>query len=142
MEPSLRHWLEASQSAGGTFATEVEMKQLERLIRCRLPDQIRQVLLTVNRAEGFVDESYIAFFDLSDIAEACVAQVPEIGFIPFASNGGGELYGLDCRRQPPGFVLMPAVGTEWKAAIHLGSDWETFWQALARGNLFDSLCAE
>jgi hypothetical protein len=67
------------------------------------------------------------------------AQGDTRGFIPFASNGAGEWYGIDSGVESPAFVLMPSIGTEWGAAMLLGATWDEFWETLKRGNLFDQV---
>jgi len=59
------------------------------------------------------------------------------GFVPFASNGGGEWYGCDSRTVPPAFVLMPMIGVEWDVAMFLSDTWDGFPEALKAGRLFD-----
>jgi hypothetical protein len=136
MSSALEQWLGTAAKGADFPATDVEVKRLESLIGFGLPEQIRLVFLTANRAEGFVGKSYLAFFDVDDVVQWCNGPEYETGFIPFASNGGGEWYGLDSRQQPPKFVLMPAVGIAWSAAMCLGTHWETFWQSLQQGDLF------
>ncbi len=98
------------------------------------------MVTTANRPEGFVGESYIAFFSLDDLAQSWRdAQESPRGFIPFASNGAGEWYGIDSRLESPEVVLMPPIGTEWAAAMFLGATWDEFWETLRRGNLFDQV---
>lgn len=57
------------------------------------------------------------------------------GFVPFASNGGGEWYGYDSRAVAHPFVLMPSIGMEWAAAMLLGNTWEGFLETLSGGDL-------
>jgi hypothetical protein len=104
----------------------------------RLPDPLRFLLTTADQPEGFVGESYIAFFAVDDLAQCCAdVQSAAPGFIPFASNGAGEWYGVDSRLKTPAFVLLPAIGAEWSAAMFLGSGWAEFWKTLQRGDLYE-----
>jgi hypothetical protein len=66
-----------------------------------------------------------------------VAQESAPGFIPFASDGGGELYGFDSRQATEYFLLMPAIGMAWSVATFLGGTWVDFWEALELNTQFD-----
>jgi hypothetical protein len=121
-------------------ATEAGLRPIEEQIGYRLPEELRRVLTLASRPEGFVGESYIAFFNTDDLIRNWRdAQPLARGFVPFASNGGGEWYGFDSRLESPAtaFLLMPSIGMEWGVATFLGANWEEFWETLKRGNLFD-----
>ena len=65
------------------------------------------------------------FFNVSDIVAGWrQAQQMAEGFVPFASNGGGEWYGYDSRSPQRPFVLLPAVGMGWDDAMLLGATWK------------------
>jgi hypothetical protein len=129
MSGGLETWLEAHNSEHQSAVTESRVRDVESHIGCRLLDEVRRVLKGPHRPEGFVGESYIAFFD-SDPLLLCwrEAQLCAGGLVPFASNGGGDWYGFDSRLCPPAaaFVLMPAIGMEWEVAMFLGCTWEDF----------------
>lgn len=130
-------WLASVFNAGNEPATEAKLQSVELRIGYRLPDEVRRVLVLGNRPEGAVGDSYIAFFNSEDLLQCWLdAQASAEGFVPFASNGGGEWYGLDSRQSSPAFLLMPAIGMEWEVAMFLGNTWEEFWKTLEGGNLF------
>jgi hypothetical protein len=130
-------WLATVFNASSEPATEAKVQSVELRIGYRLPDEVRRVLVLGNRPEGFVGDSYIAFLNGEDLIQCWLdAQASAGGFVPFASNGGGEWYGLDSRQSSPAFLLMPAIGMEWEVAMFLGGTWNEFWNALERGNLF------
>jgi hypothetical protein len=138
MADTLENWLQAATTGDGPSATEAVLQSIESQIGYRLPREIRTVLTFANRPEGFVGESYIAFFNPEDVIQGWrEAQDSAPGFVPFASNGGGEWYGLDSRLDSPSFVLMPSIGMEWAEAVFLGTTWQELWETLQRGNLFD-----
>jgi SMI1 / KNR4 family (SUKH-1) len=140
MVAPLQEWLATAYRGDEPPATESQLRNIESQIGLRLPDPVRFVMTTLYRPEGFVGESYIAFFTLDDLAQSWRdAQGGARGFIPFASNGAGEWYGIDSRLESPAFVLMPSIGTEWGAAMLLGATWDEFWETLKRGNLFDQV---
>jgi len=137
MTRPLQEWLATAYCSDGAPASETEIRGVESQIGSRLPEPVRLVLTTACRPEGFVGGSFIAFFTLDDLAQCWRnAQDSARGFIPFASNGAGEWYGLDSRLKDPPFVLLPSLGTEWGTAMLLGATWDKFWRTLRSGNLF------
>jgi hypothetical protein len=135
----LQGWLKSDQVRRQTSpATEQELQEVESEIGNRMPEPLRQLLLTSGSPEGFLGESYIAFFNATDIA-ACWRQAQQMasGFVPFASNGGGEWYGYDSRSAHSPFVLLPAIGMEWGDAMLLGMTWDDFLAVLKQGTLFE-----
>jgi hypothetical protein len=138
MIDSLEDWLATASISGEPAATEAELREVESHIGRRLPDEIRRVLKTENRPEGFIGKAYVAFFNVHDLIQCWRnAQESAPGFVPFASDGGGEWYGFDSRQDAPPFLLMPAIGMEWGVAMLLGANWSSFSETLQRGNLFD-----
>jgi hypothetical protein len=136
----LQEWLATAYRGDESPATESRLCSIESQIGLRLPDPVRFVMTNAYRPEGFVGASYIAFFTLDDLAQSWRdSQENARGFIPFASNGAGEWYGIDSRLKSPPFVLMPSIATEWEAAMLLGATWDEFWETLKRGNLFDQV---
>ncbi len=141
MSDTLENWLATAFKSDNPPTTEAGLQGVESHIGCRLPDEVRRVLTLANRPEGFVGESYIAFFDTDGLIQCWRdAQEAACGFVPFASNGGGEWYGVDSRLDVPVFLLMPSIGMEWGVAIFLGATWDGFWETLKRGNFFDPNC--
>jgi SMI1 / KNR4 family (SUKH-1) len=135
----LRNWLESDQVVRRSAPiAEEEIQKVESEIGNRIPEPLRQLLLTSGSPEGFLGESYIAFFNATDIT-ACwrEAQQMAVGFVPFASNGGGDWYGYDSRSPLCPFVLLPAVGMDWDDAMLLGATWNDFLGVLKNGNLFE-----
>ena len=138
MSDPLEDWLATALRGDDSPATEAGLRTVESQIGCRLPDAIRFTLTRAYRPEGFVGESYIAFFTIDDMLRCWRdAQIGAHGFVPFASNGGGEWYGLDSRLDASAFLLMPSIGMDWGTAMFLGATWDEFWETLQRGNLLD-----
>jgi hypothetical protein len=136
---SLQDWIGSDTvSRHHAPATEQELKEVEDEIGHRLPEPLRQILQTSGGPEGFFGESYIAFFSATDLA-ACwrQAQQTAVGFVPFASDGGGERYGYDSRSPTRAFVLLPSIGMEWGVATLLATTWDEFLDVLRRGTLFE-----
>lgn len=130
----LEQWLDTNTQRDRGSAGEAEVQSAEQLIGRRLPEELRQVLLRFERPEGFLGESYIRFFDISELIKCWkMANEWAQGFVPFASNGGGEWYGYDSRAVPLVFLLMPMIGTEWGVAMFLSDTWSGFVEALRAG---------
>jgi hypothetical protein len=135
---TLQDWLATARHGDDVPPADSHLQAVEAHMGVRLPAPVRLVLTTAHRPEGFVGDSYIAFFAVDDLARCWAdAQRTAPGFIPFASNGAGEWYGIDSRLNPPTFGLIPAIGAEWSTAMLLGAAWDDFWETLKRGNLFD-----
>jgi len=114
------------------------MRDVESRVGHRFPDELRRILATACRPEGFVGQSYIAFLDPEDLIQCWTSARDEAkGFVPFATNGAGEYYGFDSRRSPVRFLLMPSIGMEWDVAMFLGDTWIAFWETLRKGDLFE-----
>ncbi len=80
----LQDWLGSSQVLlRQARASDKELQDVESEIGHRLPEPLRQLLLTSGGPEGFFGESYIAFFNSNDIAE-CWRQAQQMasGFVP------------------------------------------------------------
>ncbi len=135
---SVQEWLETNTRRDQGSASEAEVQAAEQLIGHRFPEGLRHVLLGFERPEGFLGESYIRFFDTSELIK-CWKMSNEWaqGFVPFASNGGGEWYGYDSRAVSPVFVLLPVIGIEWDGAMLLSETWSGFVEVLKSGKLFD-----
>ncbi|MEP7367308.1 MAG: SMI1/KNR4 family protein [Acidobacteriota bacterium] len=137
MLDSLPTWIATSLTGDGILPSEADIREMGSRIGQQLPDELRLLLITANQPEGFVGNSYVAFFDVEEIV-GCWLQAKESvhDFVPFASNGSGEWYGLDYRSASARFVLMPSIGIAWDAAIFIGATWDEFWESLQKGSLF------
>jgi hypothetical protein len=113
MSDSLEDWLSTAVKTAERPAVETRLREVESQTGCRLPDEVRNILTLGNKQEGFVGASFIAFFDADDLIRCWHdAQDSARGFVPFASNGGGEYYGWDSRHHRQAFLLMPSIGME------------------------------
>lgn len=134
----LQSWLKSDQVLRQEpAATEKEINQVESEIGDHLPTPLRELLLASRAPEGFLGESYIAFFSATDLVGCWrEAQRASAGFIPFASDGGGEWYGYDSRSASRPFVRLPSIGNDWNVAMFLGETWDDFLDSLKRGIRF------
>ncbi len=139
MPDTFQDWLRSDQVLRQQApATEAQLQELESQIGQQLPESLRRCLLISGSPEGFLGKSYIAFFSASDIETSWrESQEAAPGFVPFASNGGGEWYGYDASNPGRFFVLLPSIGMEWKAALLLANTWDAFLDALNRGDPFE-----
>jgi hypothetical protein len=135
---SVQEWLQTNTQHEHGSASEAEVQAAEQEMGHRFPDGLRHLLLVFEGPEGFLGESYIRFFDTSELINCWrVSDEWAKGFVPFATNGGGEWYGYDSRAVPVVFVLMPMIGVEWQVAMFLSDTWSGFIETVKTGRLFD-----
>jgi len=139
MSTALDNFLAKAHKGPGQPASEADLLKLESQNGTNLPDEIRRLLTLTFSPAGFVGRSYIDFFTIRDMLSVDPwVQDAVSGFVPFASNGGGEYFGFDSRTEPPPFVMLPAIVLNWDDAMLLGRDWDAFWKTLRRGELFET----
>ena len=137
MHDIVEKWLADALTSDEPPLTEFRAREIESALSMRLPEELLYILTTAGGAAGFVGQSYISFVNGGELL-GWRREVDQYapGFFPFATNGGGEYYGLDSRCQSPAYVILPAIGMNWGDAWLLGASWSEFWETLEQGDLF------
>ena len=127
----LRQMLARFKCSSG--ASDSSIRESEAKLGFNLPVEYIAFLKLTNGGEGFIGGEYAIFWNVEELAEANADyQVHEYaaGLLIFGSNGGGEAYGFDTRREPWPVVRMPFVGMNWDQAISIGDSFSEFLERL------------
>ena len=127
----LRQMLARLKCSSG--ASDSSIRESEAKLGFNFPVEYIAFLKLTNGGEGFIGEEYAIFWNVEELAEANADyQVHEYaaGLLIFGSNGGGEAYGFDTRREPWPVVRMPFVGMNWGQAISIGDSFSEFLERL------------
>ncbi len=111
------------------------LQQLEREAGFRLPEDYAWFLKQMDGGEGFVGSAYLILWPVGDLLEMNKAyQVAEYapGLLLFGSNGGGEAFAFDTRKEDRSIVSVPFVGMELTLVRPLGSNFKGFLEELFR----------
>ena len=131
MADDLRQMLARLKCSSG--ASDSSIRESEAKLGFNFPVEYIAFLKLTNGGEGFIGEEYAIFWNVEELAEANADyQVHEYaaGLLIFGSNGGGEAYGFDTRREPWPVVRMPFVGMNWGQAISIGDSFSKFLEHL------------
>ena len=131
MADDLRQMLARLKCSSG--ASDSSIRESEAKLGFNFPVEYIAFLKLTNGGEGFIGEEYAIFWNVEELAEANADyQVHEYaaGLLIFGSNGGGEAYGFDTRREPWPVVRMPFVGMNWGQAISIGDSFSEFLERL------------
>lgn len=91
------------------------------------------VLRYTNGGEGFLRESYLRLFSINTLISINNAyQIKRFtpGLILFGSNGGGDAFCFDTRKDPVEIIQVPFIPMDFKYAELLGKSFLEFLQKL------------
>mgnify|MGYP000904116999 CR=1 FL=1 len=115
-------------------ATEESIWASELAFRRSFPLQYRQFLLLSNGAEGPVGRSsYLVLWPVEQLVPLNVSYETEKyapGLLIIGSDGGGEAYGFDTRKEVLSVVQTPFVGMSWDVARQLAGSFNEFIELL------------
>jgi len=100
------------------------------------PRDYRVFLLKHNGGEGPIGKTYLALWRVEDLVqrnEAYCVTTYAPGLLLFGSDGGGEGYGFDTRKQPGRVVMIPFILMTWLEASYLSGDFAAFMKRLEDG---------
>jgi cell wall assembly regulator SMI1 len=113
-------------------ATSTDIARCEEQLGLTLPADLVALLRAADGGEGFVGEEYLRLWGTQELAANYdgyrVAEFP--GYLPFATNGGGESFGYDLRGSSPKIVMVPFL-FEWDAAVEMGGSIREFLERAA-----------
>ena len=124
----MHHFLENMNLKYG--ASDAAIRESEKQIGSRLPEEYVHLLKLTNGGEGFIGEnSYLVLWGVEELASMNAGYevqkyVP--GLLIFGSDGGGEAYGFDMRTSHWPVVQVPFVGMTWGLAESLGESFNAF----------------
>ncbi len=113
-------------------------KELARVSAIRLPKEYFDLLLYSNGGEGrlALDPGWFQLWTVEEVlglnrAYEIDKNLP--GYFGFASSGGGELLGFDCRQgEPYKVVKIPFIPMIESEAVIIAKDFEEFIRAIGR----------
>lgn len=97
-----------------------DVRSAETALGISLPQDYHDFLLRHDGGEGFVGEYYLILWKASELVPFNKDYEVDLyapGFVIFASNGGGEGFAFDTRREPFGIVQVPFVGLSHADAV-------------------------
>ena len=122
----------SSEDYGGTSkfypaADLNKIKQLEKALSIKFPEDYTAFLLSTNGYDGKIGQSYSIFIQVEKIEKYTKDYggefFPWIVFI--GTDGGNEMYVIDTRDEKIAFGILPYIGDE-NDFISLGSTFEKF----------------
>ncbi len=120
--------LASALHSGGAADAHV-IAEAEAQLGFQLPDEYREFVRFNDGAEGFVGDTYVSFWHVSEVAELnAFARVERFapGLTAFGTDGGTEFFGFDRRGGGFAVVEMPVVGIEWGYARPHGDSFVEF----------------
>lgn len=94
-----------------------------------LPLDFVSFMFYSNGAEGKIGDNYLVIWDINKIMSNNKDYDVETfvpGLLLFGSDGGGEAFGFDYRKEPPVIVKIPFIGMNWKLAIKVSNNFLEF----------------
>jgi hypothetical protein len=114
---------------GKEGALPEEVAKVEAAFDRKLPNELREILLAANGFGGVIGDHELLIWSAEEIVDYNRANKVQEYFpalLMFGSDGGGEVYTLDYRTDPPSVVLVATIGADYKSAIPIGRDFMSF----------------
>lgn len=121
-------------------ALEEAIRDAEGRLGIRFPDDYRAFVAGQNGGEERFGEVFLMLSAVETLAEINEAydhldRLP--GFVIFGSDGGGELFGFDFRKDPPKVVMVNTVSEGWQEANPQAPSFSDFIERCRRGEGFN-----
>ena len=116
-------------------ASREDVKGVETALDFLFPKDLAEFFERSDGAEGWVAGAYVAMWPVRELVELnSVARVNAFcpGLVIFATDGGGEGYGLDAGNGT--LVRVPMIGMTWELAELVGSTFHEFLDWLVEHN--------
>ncbi len=101
------------------------------------PADFLEALQVADGGEGFIGQSYFRLYSVDEMRSLNEAyQVNRFapGLVIFGSNGGGDAFGFDTRKEPIKIVQVPFIPMDFQYAKPFGSTFMGFLHALAEAD--------
>lgn len=103
------------------------LEEIEHAIDRDLPDDYKEFMAHYGGGEGFVGDGYLMLWRPADVLQYnreynVEEQIP--GFLVIGSNGGGEAFAYDLRKDACPIIMVPFIGMEEELAELVGKDIE------------------
>ena len=108
---------------------------IEREHGTSLPEDYRTFLLSRGGGEGFLSEQYLILWNADQIVPFNVDYETSKyapGLLLFGSNGGGEGFAFDLRKDCGDIVIVPFIGMSLKDAKSIASSYTGFLEKLSQ----------
>jgi len=125
MKAKLERKLRELEFDGKECATYEPVDAVEADLGKSLPIDLREILLASDGIALSSEWHELQIWSCEEIVahnRANQVQKHTPDFLMFGSNGAGETFTLDYRTKPVSIVLVPAIGFDYKSAIHVADD--------------------
>lgn len=116
--------------------SDLHVKEVISLLKYKLPQDYLKFIREHNGGEGEVGKSYLKIWRIEELSDENLAyNVDEYApnLFLFGSNGAGEGFGFDFRKELLSIVVIPFIGLDWKNAIFMGNTFSEFLDQLKKG---------
>jgi SMI1/KNR4 family protein SUKH-1 len=129
------HWLESLGARARRGATDEQLDAAEKGLGVTLPDDYRSLMHRSDGGEAGFGHSWVRVWPIQDLVEHNDGYLVPPGFTYFGTNGGGEAYAWDWRRQRRAlYVVMAFIDSDSPAsAVPCGNTLEEFFATLYAG---------
>lgn len=117
--------------AGPTSKQDVDAAEMA--LGFTLPEDFKAFMSANGAGEGFIGNQYIILWNVSELAQfnsEYEFSVYAPSFVAFASNGGGEAFAFDTRKNPPSIVEVPFIGMSHEDGKHVADNFTHLLQRL------------
>lgn len=110
-------------------ATSESLREVESALGRHLPQDYKDFLQKNDGGEGFISDNYVILWKAEELIEFNREYELEEyapGIFLFGSDGGGEGYGFDMRKQSASVVMVPFIGMSLRYARPIASNFTDF----------------
>jgi hypothetical protein len=101
-----------------------------------LPADYLAFLRRGGAGEGVIGKTYLVLWRAEELIERNRGYEVSIytpGMVLFGSDGGGEAYGFDLRRNPAPVMMVAYDSMSWDESVEVGNTFAEFMERLAKG---------
>ena len=126
-----------TEFAASSDGNEQDVVAVEHEYGTTLPSDYRAFLIAKGGGEGFVGKQYVILWRAKEIVpfnQDYEVEEYAPGLLLFGSNGGGEGFAFDLRKQCKDIVAVPFVGMSLKDAKSIAPSFTDFLEKLSQPN--------